>query len=265
MKNKIIPYNPKLKEFARQLRKNSTLSEVLLWEKLKQRSMGVQFHRQVPLLEYIVDFYCHELQLAIEIDGVSHDFKYDKDQQREHQLEKVGVHLLRLQDQEVKSNMFSVLMSIKETIAQMQHKDPNLNAEKTPLKSPQGDNSFPKKEKLTHKTVFEKLFSEGKTLKEFPVKLLYLNTSFPDAVPVKVAVVAPKKKFKKAVERNRIKRLLRDAYRLNKPLIFNNIEGNYAFIFLYLGKKDPDFRQVEIAMKTLLKAFVNKEFHEKID
>ena len=79
MKNKIIPYNPKLKEFARQLRKNSTLSEVLLWEKLKQRSMGVQFHRQVPLLEYIVDFYCHELQLAIEIDGVSHDFKYDKD------------------------------------------------------------------------------------------------------------------------------------------------------------------------------------------
>lgn len=80
MKNKIIPYNPKLKEFARQLRKNSTLSEVLLWEKLKQRSMGVQFHRRVPLLEYIVDFYCHELQLAIEIDGVSHDFKYDKDQ-----------------------------------------------------------------------------------------------------------------------------------------------------------------------------------------
>ena len=78
----------------------------------------------------------------------------------------------------------------------MQYKDPNLNAEKTPLKSPQGDNSFPKKEKLTHKTVFEKLFSEGKTLKEFPVKLLYLNTSFPDAVPVKVAVVAPKKKFK---------------------------------------------------------------------
>ena len=103
--------------------------------------MGVHFHRQVPLLEYIDDFYCHELQLAIEIDGVSHDFKYDKDQQREHQLEKVGVHLLRLQDQEVKSNMFSVLMSIKETIAQMQHKDPNLNAEKTPLKSPQGDNS----------------------------------------------------------------------------------------------------------------------------
>nr|WP_313790269.1 DUF559 domain-containing protein [Allomuricauda sp.] len=56
MKNKIIPYNPRLKEFARQLRKNSTLSEVLLWEKLKQRSMGVQFHRQVLDLSILLIF-----------------------------------------------------------------------------------------------------------------------------------------------------------------------------------------------------------------
>ncbi|MEE1961557.1 DUF559 domain-containing protein [Allomuricauda taeanensis] len=102
MKNKIIPYNPKLKELARQLRKNSTPSEVLLWQKIKQRALGVQFHRQVPLLEYIVAFFCHELQLAIEIDGASHEFKYDKDAQRERHLEKVGVHLIRLQDSEVK-------------------------------------------------------------------------------------------------------------------------------------------------------------------
>ena len=79
VKNKIIPYNPKLKEFARQLRKNSTLSEILLWQKIKQQALGVQFHRQVPLLEYIVDFYCHELKLAIEIDGKSHEFIYDED------------------------------------------------------------------------------------------------------------------------------------------------------------------------------------------
>lgn len=98
MKNKIIPYNPKLKELARQLRKNSTLSEVLLWQKIKQRALSIQFHRQVPLLDYIVDFYCHELQ----IDGASHEFKYDKDAQRERHLEKVGVHLIRLQDREVK-------------------------------------------------------------------------------------------------------------------------------------------------------------------
>lgn len=56
MPNKIIPYHPKLKEFARQLRKNSTLTEVLIWQKIKQRALGVQFHRQVPMLDYIVVF-----------------------------------------------------------------------------------------------------------------------------------------------------------------------------------------------------------------
>ena len=69
MKNKIIPYNPKLKEYARELRKNSTLAEVLMWKAIKNQALDVQFHRQVPMLNYIVDFYCHELMLAIEIDG----------------------------------------------------------------------------------------------------------------------------------------------------------------------------------------------------
>jgi len=79
MKNKIIPYNPKLKELARELRKNSTLSEVLLWLKIKGKVMGVEFHRQVPIDNFIVDFYCHELMLAIEIEGSSHDEKQDYD------------------------------------------------------------------------------------------------------------------------------------------------------------------------------------------
>ena len=48
MKNKIIPYNPKLKEYTKELRKNSTLSEVLLWQQIKNKALGVQFHRQVP-------------------------------------------------------------------------------------------------------------------------------------------------------------------------------------------------------------------------
>ncbi|MBD1260320.1 DUF559 domain-containing protein [Maribacter polysiphoniae] len=116
MKNKIIPYDPKLKQLARQLRKNSTLSEVLLWQKIKNRAYGVQFHRQVPLLNYIVDFYCHELMLAIEVDGNSHDHKYEYDSKRQNRLEKEGVCFLRLSDKEVKQEMFSVLLKVEQTI-----------------------------------------------------------------------------------------------------------------------------------------------------
>ncbi len=130
MRNKIIPYNPKLKQYARQLRKNSTLSEVLLWKNIKNKALGVQFHRQVPMLDYIVDFYCHELMLAIEIDGNSHDYRYFEDKNRQNKLEEYGVKFIRFNDLDVKNNMFSVSLSLEEQIKLL----------KTPLKSPQGDN-----------------------------------------------------------------------------------------------------------------------------
>ncbi|WKZ20402.1 MAG: DUF559 domain-containing protein [Candidatus Jettenia sp. CY-1] len=69
-----IYYNPKLKALSRELRKNSTLSEILLWNKLKARKMrGYQFMRQKPIDNYIADFYCSKLRLVIEIDGNSHE------------------------------------------------------------------------------------------------------------------------------------------------------------------------------------------------
>ncbi|GAA3559462.1 endonuclease domain-containing protein [Snuella lapsa] len=113
MRNKIIPYNPKLKAYARELRNNSTLGEVLLWQKIKGRALGVQFHRQVPLNAFIVDFYCHELQLAIEVDGRSHDFKYRYDAKRQGILESLGVRFVRFQDREVKQDMFSVILALQ--------------------------------------------------------------------------------------------------------------------------------------------------------
>ncbi len=73
MKRKIIPYNPKLKELARTLRNNSTKSEIILWQHLKSKQMmGFDFHRQKPIGNFIVDFFCHELMLAVELDGYSH-------------------------------------------------------------------------------------------------------------------------------------------------------------------------------------------------
>jgi len=66
-----IPYNKSLKEFSRELRNHSTLSEVLLWNKLRASQFrGYGFNRQKPLNQYIVDFYCKKLNLVIEIDGV---------------------------------------------------------------------------------------------------------------------------------------------------------------------------------------------------
>jgi very-short-patch-repair endonuclease len=116
MKNKIIPYKPYLKEIARKLRKNSTLSEVLLWQQIKQRRFGVQFHRQIPMLNYIVDFYCHEIQLVIEIDGNSHDYKYFDDKERQGEIEKYDIKFLRFTDSEIKNDMFNVEMAIRHKV-----------------------------------------------------------------------------------------------------------------------------------------------------
>jgi very-short-patch-repair endonuclease len=114
--NPIIPYNPKLKQFAKNLRNNSTLSEVLLWGKIKNKALGVEFHRQVPISEFIVDFYCHELKLAIEIDGESHQYKYEYDFTRQSVLESYGIFFIRFTDLEVKQNMNNVIRALEITI-----------------------------------------------------------------------------------------------------------------------------------------------------
>lgn len=73
---KIIPYNPRLKELARKLRNNSTKAENVLWLCLKGKQMcGYDFHRQKPIDNFILDFFCHELMLGIEVDGYTHRFE----------------------------------------------------------------------------------------------------------------------------------------------------------------------------------------------
>jgi very-short-patch-repair endonuclease len=122
MPNKIIPYNPKLKELAKQLRKQGILSEVILWKKIKNKALGVQFHRQVPLDNYIVDFFCHELMLAIEIDGNSHNFEEVElnDIKRQHKLESLGVQFIRFEDKAVKQNINFVLHALMNKIEGLQ-------------------------------------------------------------------------------------------------------------------------------------------------
>ena len=79
-----VTYNPYLKEKAKELRNNSTLGEIVLWKKLKgKQCYGFDFHRQKPINNYIVDFYCNKLNLVIEVDGYSHNFKFEEDRIRD--------------------------------------------------------------------------------------------------------------------------------------------------------------------------------------
>ncbi len=117
MRRKIIPYNPKLKEYARKLRKNSTFTEIMLWNYLKGKQMkGFDFDRQRPIENYIVDFYCKDLQLAIEVDGESHYGNEKADKKRDKRLSKLGVTVLRFDDLEIIYELDVVLKKIEKWI-----------------------------------------------------------------------------------------------------------------------------------------------------
>ncbi|MCU0401522.1 MAG: endonuclease domain-containing protein [Algoriphagus sp.] len=110
-----LPYNKNLKEFSRELRSHSTLSEILLWQKLRASQFrGYAFNRQKPLGNYIVDFYCRKLNLVIEIDGDSHFYAESvvEDSERQRILESMGLSFLRFLDIEVKKSMPMVLSEI---------------------------------------------------------------------------------------------------------------------------------------------------------
>ena len=123
---------------------------------------------------------------------------------------------------------------------------------------------YGKKDKLKSKKLIEQLFSEGKAVTAHPLRLIYLNTNHEDETIVKTAVSVSKKLHKTAVARNRIKRLIREAYRLNKPLYFNNSSTSYAFMILYLSKDGTTFEELNTKMKLLFEKFLDKTSnHEK--
>lgn|GEM_PF-1555944 len=108
-----------------------TLSEILLWQEIRKKSLGVEFHRQVPIDNYIVDFYCHELNLVIEVDGASHyiDNVYDNDVLRQKKLERLGLVLIRFDDSEIKNDINNVLRALELKIKEL--KTHKLSGEKS--------------------------------------------------------------------------------------------------------------------------------------
>jgi very-short-patch-repair endonuclease len=130
---KIIPYNRNLKVLARKLRKDMTFGEVLLWNELKEdKFWGFDFDRQRCIDNYIVDFYCKDLMLAIEVDGISHNHEeaFQKDKTRQGILENLGVKFIRFTEAEVKYDMMNVIRALEATIIDIVKQDKDVKLPK---------------------------------------------------------------------------------------------------------------------------------------
>ena len=113
-----------------------------------------------------------------------------------------------------------------------------------------------KQERLKSKTLIGKLYKEGKSVKTFPLRLVYVQTEHTSKYPAQVGVSVPKRNFKKAVDRNRLKRLLRETYRKQKEIVYNNIDKPYVYMISYIGKEEFTYAELEVKMKLLLNALV---------
>ena len=126
MRRKIIPYSPNLKALAKSLRKQITYSEVVLWNRLKNfQMMGYDFDRQRPILNYIVDFYCKDLFLVIEVDGITH---YDnniiqKDAVRDDELAEYNIIVLRVNALDIVNKTVHVLKILENWIMNFEVKN----------------------------------------------------------------------------------------------------------------------------------------------
>ncbi|MEN9322760.1 MAG: Ribonuclease protein component [Bacteroidota bacterium] len=118
--------------------------------------------------------------------------------------------------------------------------------------------TYPKSERLKSKTTINLLFSAGKSVSKYPLRLVYVPVNLPEEEPIKMGVSVSKKYFKKAVDRNYFKRVLRETYRLNKHLLQPAGEQRYAFMFFYQTSERLPYAQIEEKTKLLFQKFVDQ-------
>jgi len=103
---------------------------------------------------------------------------------------------------------------------------------------------YPKNERLKSKTTIGLLFSEGKSVSKYPLRLVYRLEEANQEEKIKIGVSVSKKYFKKAVDRNYFKRVLRETYRLNKHLLLENLEQSYSIMFFYQTKDRLSYQEI---------------------
>ena len=114
------------KDYRKALRNNMTAAEATLWRALKGRGAGgMKFRRQQGIGPYILDFYCPGDRLGIELDGASHDYKYEYDEQRTEYLRQQGIRVLRFSNQQVFTSMQGVLAEIVRAANEVTDPTPN--------------------------------------------------------------------------------------------------------------------------------------------
>lgn len=116
--------------------------------------------------------------------------------------------------------------------------------------------SYPKDEKLKSKTTIGLLFSEGKSVSKYPLRLVYYTGTLAEEQKIKMGVSVSKKHFKKAVDRNRFKRILRETYRLNKHLLIDQLDQPYAFMFFYQTKDKLSYDEINAKTIQLFEKFL---------
>ena len=119
--------------------------------------------------------------------------------------------------------------------------------------------TYPKHEKLKSKTIIDLLFSEGNSVSKFPLRLVYVENTEENAELIKMGVSVSKKYFKKAVDRNYFKRVLRETYRLNKHLLIDHLEKPHAFMFFYQSKERISYQEIEEKTIQLFQKFNERQ------
>lgn len=115
--------------------------------------------------------------------------------------------------------------------------------------------TYPKTEKLKSKTTIDLMFREGKSVSKYPLRLVFAKSTFGENPEFKIGVSVSKKYFKKAVDRNYFKRVLRETYRLNKNLLRENLQEPYSFMLLYQTKDRLSYEEINQKTVELFEKF----------